>query len=275
MICRKKAAAWGFSLFAHGLALIFSYQWTLQANDLSDEGLLELEWVGPSNAVVRGSSSRDSLKAGQSKTSSPSAQKTVPLPTKTAAVKDQPLPASWLPGEQEVANRFLPKPEPTQAQGAMDNPSQTKIRADLDPATQTVMKSKPADSPSPTEPSALTQPDRLSSALDLLDQGKGVAGQGLNSPHSLYLSGLRSWIERHKVYPAKALRFGLSGKVVVQLTVNEEGEFVEIELLQSSQQPLLDDAAIQLLRDLRKYRSPYPDLGLRRVSLRVPIHYLL
>ncbi|UNH27277.1 energy transducer TonB [Moellerella wisconsensis] len=77
---------------------------------------------------------------------------------------------------------------------------------------------------------------------------QGHQGSTANS----YISKLKSEIEKHKQYPRKARRLRYQGKVMIEMTVANNGSLSNINVAKSSGYELLDKAAIDAVY---KYRS--------------------
>lgn len=78
-----------------------------------------------------------------------------------------------------------------------------------------------------------------------------------------YLARLRGRIEAARLYPQQALRMGLEGKVSIQLVVGASGEITGVELVEPSPFPLLNRAAVELIRALSPLPPLPPGLGIR------------
>jgi periplasmic protein TonB len=65
---------------------------------------------------------------------------------------------------------------------------------------------------------------------------------------------LFAWIDRHKQYPLLAQRRGLEGAAAVRIRIDRSGRVLERTLVGSTGQPLLDQAALDLVRRA----SPFP-----------------
>jgi protein TonB len=71
-----------------------------------------------------------------------------------------------------------------------------------------------------------------------------------------YLSDLSRHLSRYREYPRRARRLGQEGTPVVEFEFDRNGKLLEARLRDSSSHRLLDQAAIQLLRDA----SPLPEV---------------
>jgi protein TonB len=106
----------------------------------------------------------------------------------------------------------------------------------------------------------------------------GGSGNGSgNSPEQLrskYLSEnfayIKDIIQKHLAYPAKARREGLSGKARVSFVILENGQVVNIKILNSTGYEILDLNLIETIKEA----APFPKPPIK-AELRVPIFYRL
>ena len=76
-----------------------------------------------------------------------------------------------------------------------------------------------------------------------------------------YAAYLRQWVDRverigNLNYPDEARRRRLSGQVVISVAIRRDGSVERAEVVDSSGQPLLDQAALRIVR----LAEPYPAL---------------
>ncbi len=102
-----------------------------------------------------------------------------------------------------------------------------------------------------------------------------ASGSSVHSGPAGYLSELRTLIEQKKSYPRQAKTLGHEGRSEIRFSILPDGTLSSIELRKSSGSDILDEAALTLVRQVRKL-SPFPDsLKLSRIDLILPIDYLL
>ncbi len=98
---------------------------------------------------------------------------------------------------------------------------------------------------------------------------------GETHPLNDYLLGLRQLIENRKVYPPQSRRMRESGTVLVALEVLRDGTIREVKLKAHSQFARLDRAALETVAGVQRYK-PIPDsVSGDRVTVEVPIEFLL
>lgn len=90
-----------------------------------------------------------------------------------------------------------------------------------------------------------------------------------------YLTSLRTALARLHHYPARAHRFGLSGEVLVAITISRNGQFSDIRLIRSSDAELLDQAALDTVRRLGHFLPLPADYSEDSWVVSVPLVYRL
>jgi protein TonB len=95
----------------------------------------------------------------------------------------------------------------------------------------------------------------------------GDAGAGVYGP---YLMALRRRLLASLEYPAAARRRGLSGTVHLEIAIDAAGRLNEVLVVRSSSHALLDDAALQAARSLRRVPFP-PDVRPRALRVLMPV----
>ena len=80
---------------------------------------------------------------------------------------------------------------------------------------------------------------------------------------------LRKYLEENLVYPEKARKDSIEGKVIVSFVVEMDGSLTEIEILKSVN-PLLDQEAIRVVRQMPKWEP-----GDEREKMALPITFKL
>jgi protein TonB len=72
-----------------------------------------------------------------------------------------------------------------------------------------------------------------------------------------YLTSLKQAIESEWIYPSRALRYGLQGKLRLEFTILRNGRLEEVHLIRSSGSHVLDEEAVRAVRAAAPYR-PLP-----------------
>jgi len=95
------------------------------------------------------------------------------------------------------------------------------------------------------------------------------------APPPDYLGRLRSWLERHKVYPRSARVRGEEGTAVLALTIDRKGRIIKSSLAKSSGFPRLDQATL----DIAGRASPVPPVPQSypgdTIDIVMPVNYQL
>lgn len=82
---------------------------------------------------------------------------------------------------------------------------------------------------------------------------------------------LLKFIKQNIIYPKEAAQQGHTGTVIIQFVVNQEGKVRNPEVLKSSSCPALDQAAIDVIRNLPDFTPGMQDGKNVSVYYRVPI----
>ena len=88
------------------------------------------------------------------------------------------------------------------------------------------------------------------------------------------IKGIMYDIGRNFNYPPAARKKKAQGKVIVKFLINEKGEVAKAEVLKSEAE-ILNDEAIRLVMNLRKFRPGYKDGKPVKVSFNIPIVFQL
>jgi len=81
-------------------------------------------------------------------------------------------------------------------------------------------------------------------------------------------------MEELKRYPASARVDRAEGKVVVKAVINEDGSISEVGVFLSSGHIVLDEAAVETMRQAAPFHLPHP-LGQPRMTIKIPMNYRL
>jgi protein TonB len=88
-----------------------------------------------------------------------------------------------------------------------------------------------------------------------------------------YLRTVTTAIRREYSYPRAARRAGLTGKAVVEMTIDGEGNVIDVMLASSSGHELLDRAALESARSIKRVPAAPTGLQWGTRSVRVPFSY--
>jgi TonB family protein len=80
-----------------------------------------------------------------------------------------------------------------------------------------------------------------------------------SSEYAPYLADVKRRIERHWEIPHYARQTGLTGKLVLVFSITPGGSLAQLEVTESSGTSVLDDAAVQAVRDAAPY-APFPPM---------------
>ena len=123
-------------------------------------------------------------------------------------------------------------------------------------AVDTAVKARPSLFPSKERLGELTK--RYVAEAPKGETGKVLSLNTSEIRYQKYLIGMKNKIENLWEYPPVAVRNGWQGGLKINFTIKRDGTVSEITLVKSSNNPVLDDAAITVLR-LASPFAPFPD----------------
>jgi protein TonB len=100
-------------------------------------------------------------------------------------------------------------------------------------------------------------------------------GGGSKADESRYLAELQRAIAKHRYYPARARRRGIEGTVALSFVIDADGRIGEIRIADGSGSEVLDDAGLQTVQRLGRFKPIPKSIGRNRWALRVPIRFAL
>ena len=101
-----------------------------------------------------------------------------------------------------------------------------------------------------------------------------IPGDGGAGAYGPYLAALRRRLQEALAYPAAARRRGLSGTVHLEIALEATGHVSDVLLVRSSSHAVLDTAALDAARNLRRVPFP-PDVRPRALRVRLPVVFEL
>jgi protein TonB len=113
-----------------------------------------------------------------------------------------------------------------------------------------------------------------------LDKGPAMAGA---KPNGVDLGALRKGyirsfsraVRRDYKYPMAARRARLQGVVLLEITIDAQGNIIAVAVAKSSGYSALDKAAVASVRKVGKLPAPPAELGWKRKKIRLPFKYKL
>lgn len=85
---------------------------------------------------------------------------------------------------------------------------------------------------------------------------------------------LMKYISENVSYPEKARKKGIKGKVVIEFVVNRNGKVVH-ESIFTSVDPLLDNEALRVVKEMPKWKPGKQDGKYINVKMHLPVNYIL
>ena len=90
---------------------------------------------------------------------------------------------------------------------------------------------------------------------------------------SEYLAKVKNKIEKNKVYPKVAKRLNQTGKVIVSFDILKDGKITNIKIIDKSKFEKLDEASIELLRNIGFFEAIPNELNKTVWNIQIPINY--
>jgi protein TonB len=99
-------------------------------------------------------------------------------------------------------------------------------------------------------------------------------GPGGGAEYGPYLALVRRRIHERLTYPSSARHRGLSGTVQIEVEIAASGAVEDVSLAASSEHRVLDEAALDAARGLRRVPFP-PEVRPRPLRVRLPVVFEL
>lgn len=233
--------------------------------------------LSPIVSAPASDNSETDAQASAAPAASPGAASADPARRPTTPPKAAPPPPPEPPPVTETTDVFPAPPQvaPTPAPDLSSPPPPPP--PDPSPPKETPATVEPPPPPSGAAPAPPPSPSSAASA-HVADVAAAPA-PALGSEETVAPPALRRWrqeligqIERHKHYPAGAK--GLAGMVRVAFAIDPTGRLVSVSIAASSGSPVLDEAAIDLIRRAEPFPPPPASLGAGELSFVAPIRYV-
>jgi len=187
--------------------------------------------------------------------SSPKPQKKVetsakkePKPAKKVEVKEATPPKIESPIYQEVKQEKQQKQEETSSPPKSMQEESPKPKASGEAPKEEAKSSGREETKAKEEASSAPAPPPAPKVQEQTRAGENLL--------ALYLSRVRSIVDRRKYYPPEAKRYGVEGKVSLRISVDANGKITQVELINSSGSRILDRAAQDLIRSIGSLPPP-------------------
>lgn len=197
-----------------------------------------------------------------------------------------PAPSSLAAVSPEAPAKALAQPRPTPAAKPKPKPrprSKPQPKHESKPSKQAPKPpSHPKKAAAPPKTTRSNHPsDSRHSAADSGSAGRQGSGSGAHSgsgkakaaDERAYLVALQRAISRHQRYPMSARRKDETGTTLVAFSILGDGTLTRIRIAKSSGHSGLDQAALQAMYRLGRFKPIPKSFGRRSWALRVPIRF--
>jgi len=200
---------------------------------------------------------------------------------------EQPVAAEPPPPEPEPTPEPAPpkpeEPQPTPELETVEAPAETEnlvAKVDKDPASN-LPEQPPATEQSPAKealssalPPQASTSNQANSRPTQTKSGKTGKG-GKPGAANGYLGDLMGWLRKHKKYPPELKKKKQQGVVEVKFSIDRNGELLSSAIHKTSGNPLLDEAALQMLAAASPMPSIPEALDRDTLTLVIPVEYSL
>jgi len=240
--------------------------------------------AGPSGGIGGGGgqaaeASTDPRPAAMSATEAPQTQRLDEAEPRQAAEAPSTLPvAAEVPSTPPAEPKSPPPPrrKPPSTRTGASAPARTPPSDPVSPTPDAAqIAAAPLDRPVPGAPGLGSGPGGKG-GLGTAEAGAGPGALGagpIDGPGDDYLDRLRHWLNKYKHYPEEAQKQKQHGQLVVSFTILRDGTVRDPQVERSSGYPLLDAAALAMLREA----SPVPALPEKyrasQVAVDLPIDF--
>lgn len=189
----------------------------------------------------------------------------------------------------EVAVDPLPEPIPAASQPlAKARPPTVAERPDPEPEPQPDPEPKPPKQSIAKAPQAVPEVRQTATRAEPVAAGPvGTQRTGVSRPRPKpdgdlppsrtndYFAALLKAIEAHKVYPRRAQRLGIQGRVRVAFSLLADGRIADVRVGSSSGSSLLDRAAMEAVSAVGRFNAVSGDRERQHRELEVEIRFML
>lgn len=92
--------------------------------------------------------------------------------------------------------------------------------------------------------------------------------------YTAYFARLKERIQQGWIYPSQAKREGLSGSLSMRFTIERSGMIRDIQVIHSSGVVILDEAALQAVRNITPFLPLPDDWELERLHVKTIFEYV-
>lgn len=90
-----------------------------------------------------------------------------------------------------------------------------------------------------------------------------------------YSQELFEIIHSKQIYPVRALRKGIEGELNIQITVNQDGQIIDLTIIKASGSRVLDRGVLKMLRRAGPFPKIPEELDLQKLEIEIPLAFKL
>ncbi len=197
------------------------------------------------------------------------AQPSAPLAAERTSVAPVAAPPPKTPAPQVVEPQPTPTPAPKPKPKPKPKPT-VKPQPSAKPQPKTILPQQAARAPraQPSAPAAKPAPETQRGG-----RSGGLSKTAKNAAEQAYLAALQRAISRQQRYPTSAKRRQQSGVVTLSFVIQADGKISQTRIARGSGHQALDQAALDALYRLGRFKPLPSAIGRRTWSLQVPIRF--
>ena len=260
---------WLISVLFHGTVALIAILLIkhVQLAPQEDAFKWNVAMVSPAQQIQPTTSSSTQAPARSAPSTTSTSSPPLRLGTPTQTHTQQAVPARTVQPAEPIRHEVIAPIATETAPAPKTDDSSTAVSASTDAVTgpSSAQSTAVEQTPQSEHTSAQTQMAAISPAPSVVPAKRD---------YSWLSEAILRRMEELKRYPASARVDRAEGKVVVKAVINEDGSISEVGVFLSSGHIVLDEAAVETMRQAAPFHLPHP-LGQPRMTIKIPMNYRL